>query len=215
MDFKGQFSLAAGHMCYPLTVLDDHSRFLLGLRACANQLGRTVQSQLAAIFRCYGLPRAMLMDNGTPWATVETGHRLTVLTAWLIRLDIDVLHGRPNHPQTQGKDERLHRTLKVEVISRHPLTDWVSCQHYFDQWRQLYNCERPHEALGLTVPADRYRASPRPFPEHLPPILYDPGDIVRKVQDAGRISFAGRTFIIGKAFIGDPVALRPAAQDGC
>ena len=215
MDFKGQFRLADGRWCYPLTVLDDHSRYLLGLQACPDQLGSTVQEHLTRIFQCYGLPVAMLMDNGAPWASTESEHRLTALTAWLIRLDIAVLHGRPRHPQTQGKDERLHRTLKAEVLVRQPLTDLAHCQGYFDAWRNLYNGQRPHEALAMTVPSQHYQPSGRPFPPQLPPILYYPADIVRKVQAGGRITFAGRTFRVGKAFIGYPVALRPTQPDGC
>jgi transposase InsO family protein len=214
MDFKGPFALANGETCHPLTVLDDHSRFLVGLRACANQQQVTVQSQLTLVFQDYGLPGAMLMDNGTTWASVETEHRLTALTAWLMRLGIGIVHGRPAHPQTQGKDERLHRTLKSELLTHQPFADWPTCQQQFDAWRQSYNCERPHEALTLGVPADHYQASSRPFPAQLPPIVYGPGDGIRKVQKGGRIDFRSQTVKVGKAFVGQPVAVRATDQDG-
>lgn len=210
MDFKGNFALAQGR-CYPLTVLDDHSRFNLGLEACADEQEATVRERLTRIFRRYGLPDRMLMDNGSPWGyTSEYPH--TALTAWLLRLDIRVSHGRAYHPQTQGKEERFHRTLKAEVLTR-PFTDVADCQRAFDPWRDVYNFERPHEALGMAVPASRYQVSWRAFPEQLPPIEYGPGDEVRKVQDHGEIMFRGKEFRVGRAFQGYPVALRPTTQE--
>jgi len=213
MDFKGYFVMEDGARCHPLTVLDDHSRFLLGLRACPNQKRQTVQAHLSDVFRNYGLPERMLMDNGSPWGDdADTPH--TILTAWLLRLGVQVSHGRPYHPQTQGKDERLHRTLQVELISKKVLHDLDDCQQYFDQWREIYNYERPHEALNLHPPATCYRKSPRPFPEVLPPILYNPGDIVRNVDECGVIYFKNRRFRVGKAFRLQPVAIRFGECDG-
>lgn len=213
MDFKGYFALAAGGYCHPLTVLDDHSRFLVGLKACPNETSQTVQAQLGEIFRCYGLPERMLMDNGAPWGD-EANSPYTRLTAWLIRLGVQISHGHPYHPQTQGKDERLHRTLKAELLSQQALTSLPECQEHFDQWRQGYNYQRPHEALQMQPPISRYQPSPRPFPESLPPIVYEPGDILRKVDEAGKISFHNRIFRVGKAFRHQPVALRPTLTDG-
>jgi transposase InsO family protein len=213
MDFKGYFALEAGGYCHPLTVLDDHSRFLLALRACPNETHQTVREQLREIFRCYGLPECMLMDNGSPWGD-DADSPYTILTAWLMRLDVQVSHGRPYHPQTQGKDERLHRTLQEELLCQVTLANLTDCQWYFDQWRQAYNYERPHEALDLQPPCSRYQLSPRPFPDVLPPILYDTGDIIRKVDASGKISFHNRSFRVGKAFRYNPVALRPTQTDG-
>lgn len=213
MDFKGYFALEEGGYCHPLSVLDDHSRFLLGLKACPNETRQTVQEQLTGVFRCYGLPERMLMDNGSPWGDdANTPH--TILTAWLIRLGVQISHGRPYHPQTQGKDERLHRTLQDELLSRHTLANLSHCQLHFDRWRDLYNCERPHEAIEMQPPASRYQSSLRAFPEVLPPILYDTGDIIRKVDQQGKISFHNRSFRVGKAFRYNPVALRPSQNDG-
>lgn len=211
MDFKGYFALQAGGYCHPLTVIDDHSRFLVGLKACPNETYPTVQEQLTAIFRQFGLPERMLMDNGSPWGDDWVTHH-TILTAWLFRLDIAVSHGRPYHPQTQGKDERFNRTLKDEVISRHAMSDLSESQAVFDQWWQIYNYDRPHEALQLDAPAAHYQPSPRPFPDPLPPITYEPEDIIRKVDQSGKIYFRNRYFRVGKAFRYQPVALRPADQ---
>jgi transposase InsO family protein len=212
MDFKGHFPMARNR-CHPLTVLDDHSRYSLGLDACGNEQDLTVRSRLTVMFRRYGMPFAMLMDNGAPWGDCG-GQPFTVFTVWLMRLGIGVSHGRPYHPQTQGKDERFHRSLKAEVLDRNSFCDLGECQHAFDKWRHVYNHERPHEALGLETPDTRYRISARCFPEQLPRIAYAPGDVVRKVEVEGFISFKGRRWRIGKAFRGQPVALRPTDKDG-
>jgi transposase InsO family protein len=212
MDFKGHFATEQGR-CHPLTVLDDHSRYALALAACANERTETVQQRLTAIFRRYGLPERMLMDNGSPWGDDGT-HPYTPLTVWLLRLGVAVSHGRPYHPQTQGKDERFHRTLEAEVLRWERFGDLAHCQRRFDAWREVYNHQRPHEALELAVPASRYQVSPRGFPEVLPPIDYAPGLNVRKVGDKGRLSYRGRIFTLPKAFKGYPVALRPTVRDG-
>ena len=212
MDFKGHFAVGEGR-CHPLTVLDDHSRFALGLVACGNEMGQTVREQLTSIFRCYGLPERMVMDNGGPWGH-DREHPYTPLTVWLLRLGIVVSHGRPYHPQTQGKDERFHRTLKAEVLQGSFFRDLDQCQRVFDRWRNVYNFERPHQALDLAVPSSRYRVSQRPFPEQLPPPEYGPGDLVRKVQAQGIIWVKGREYKVGKAFRGLRVALRPTGEDG-
>jgi len=213
MDFKGYFPMLLGGYCHPFTVLEDHSRFLLGLQACPDETYHTVQKQLTDIFRRYGLPQRILMDNGSPWGDT-TEVPFTILGAWLIRLDIQISHSRPRHPQTMGKDERLHRTLQSELLNQVPLPDLPSCQRAFDQWRYEYNFERPHEALGMLPPATRYQPSLRPFPEYLPPVCYEPGEIVRKVGMSGKISFHNRIFRVGKAFRHQPVAIRPAMVDG-
>jgi len=211
MDFKGKIPLLHG-VCHPLTVLDDHSRYALGVDACADERTATVQTRLTALFRRYGLPVRMLMDNGPPWG--EATARYTALTVWLLRLGITISHGRSYHPQTQGKDERFHRTLKAEVLVDACFADLVTAQAAFDHWRPIYNQERPHEALALATPSSRYHISPRAYPEVFPPIEYSPGDQVRKVQHEGEIHFRGRTVPISKAFRGYPVALRSTLTDG-
>ena len=213
MDFKGHYRLGNGERCHPLTVLDDHSRYSLGLQACRNELTETVQQQLTATFRRYGLPERMLMDNGSPWGN-DLAHQYTPLTVWLLRLGIGVNHSRPYHPQTQGKDERFHRSLKVEVLAQRTYGDFGCMQIRFDQWRYCYNHVRPHEALGMAVPASRYQLSHRSFPEQLRPLEYGAIDHVRKVQSDGKISFRNHEFCVGKAFRGSPVALRPTVEDG-
>jgi transposase InsO family protein len=212
MDFKGHFPMAEGR-CHPLTALDDHSRYSLTISACSNEQETTVRAQLVPVFRRYGLPLAMLMDNGAPWG--DSGNQPhTVFTVWLMRLGVRVIHGRPFHPQTQGKEERFHRSFKAEVLNGKSFRDLPDCQRAFNRWRHVYNHERPHEALALATPAERYRASPRSFPEALAPIEYGPGDIARKVDVNGDIRLKGRPLPIGKPFRGQPIALRPTSEDG-
>lgn len=213
MDFKGDFALVDGRgsRCHPFTVLDDHSRYGLCLEACPNQQETTVQEALSAVFRRYGLPLRITADNGSPWGN-SNGQSLTALGAWLVRLGIRLGHSRPYHPQTQGKDERFHRTLKTELLCRQGFASLAAAQTAFDAWRERYNLVRPHEALALRPPVSRYRPSPRPFPEPLPPIEYDTGDQVRRVQAKGEVSFRGRHYLVGRGLAGLPVALRPAFE---
>lgn len=199
MDFKGPFHLLEGGLCQPLTVLDDHSRFLLGLRACPNQLGSTVKMQLTAIFEEYGLPDRMLMDNGSPWGD-DINSRHTKLTTWLLRLGISISHGRPYHPQTQGKDERLHRTLKEELLIRTTFSDLQDAQIGFDVWRDTYNNLRPHQALAMDVPASHYQASLKQFPSVLPEVIYPSDYMVRKTDNRGVFYFYGKRFRGEKPF---------------
>jgi hypothetical protein len=204
MDFKGDFFIRT-RRCYPLTVLDDHSRFSLLLEACSDRRTETVQGHLVKAFERYGLPYRILTDNGTPWVSTE---RYTPLSVWLIRLGIDVCHGRVRHPQTIGKEERFHRTLQAELISTRSFADFGDC------WRDDYNCERPHEGLAMATPASQYTISLRSYPSSLPPIGYGPQDFVRKVQHGGVIYFKGKEHWVGKAFLGYPVGIRPTLSDG-
>jgi transposase InsO family protein len=214
MDFKGDFPTVDGRRCHPLTITDDHSRYSLGLRACLNQRSETVQESLRGVFRRYGLPWSMLTDNGTPCAVTHRRGGYTKLSVWLLRHNIRVIHGRAYHPQTQGKEERFHRTLQAEVLRGRAFANSTEVQREFDRWRQMYNHERPHEALGLAVPGSRYEVSRREFPEHLPAIEYDAEDEVRKVNPVGQLSFRGQWIKISEAFAGQPVALRPTTTEG-
>ena len=209
MDFKGYFEMSNGLLCHPLTVIDDHSRFLVGLKACPYQHSRAVREQLKDIFGCYGLPERMLMDNGAIWKGFHT-----TLTFWLVRLGIQVIHGRIRHPQTQGKDERLHRTLQTELLIRQPFYDWNDSQSKFDIWRNSYNYERPHQALDMQTPGSHYQPSSRTFTGSFPPIESEAGDILRTIDCLGKLPFQGQKFRIRKAFKTTLVALRPTEQDG-
>jgi transposase InsO family protein len=211
MDFKGHVPMHRGGRCHPLTILDDHSRFSIGVWACANEQLVTVQARLIEAFRRFGLPERLLCDNGSPWTLPGMSERHTRLTAWLLRLGVVTVHGRAFHPQTQGKEERFHRTLKAELLSRTDLHDLSHAQEAFDEWRGIYNLVRPHEALGMAVPASCFTASTRPYPERLPEVQYAPGEVLRRVRGDGTIKYAGGFVRVGSAFSGEWVALRPRA----
>jgi transposase InsO family protein len=212
VDFKGHFALRQGR-CHPLCSLDDHSRYNVLLAACANQQEATAQARLKGAFRLHGLPDQILWDNGSPWGS-GGGSELTALDVWLMRLGIRVSHGRPYHPQTQGKEERFHRTLQAEVLARGGWSDCAQVQAAFDQWRRVYNTQRPHEALGMETPVRRYQPSQRSFPESLPPVEYASPVEVRRVDQQGYISYQGRSWRVGRAFLGLPVGVRPGNHDG-
>ena len=206
MDFKGYFRTEEGK-CHPLTILDDHSRYAICLQACAHEQEPFVRRSLEKAFREYGLPKAMTMDNGPPWLGSHP-HRFSKLTIWLMRLGIRVGHSSPYHPQTQGKDERFHRSLKEEVLKFHRFKGLIEAQKAFDEWRQEYNDLRPHEGINMLCPSDRYQRSMINFPDKLMPIDYQPGDVVRKVRSCGQISFEGENYFIGEFLHGEYVALR-------
>jgi transposase InsO family protein len=211
MDFKGHVGLHAGRL-HPLTVLDDHSRFAVVLAACADERTETVRQQLIIAFRRYGLPERLITDNGSPWGD-GPGSPFTPLGVWLIEHGIGISHSR-YHPQTMDKDERFHRSLKAEVLSGPPFADLAAAERGFDRWRNVYNTQRPHEALELAVPASRYQPSSRDYVETVAPFEYAPGDLVRRVQQGGHVSFLGRALKLPKAFRGRTVAFRPTIQDG-
>jgi transposase InsO family protein len=214
MDFKGWVRLADGSRCHPLTIVDDHSRYTVGLEACADEQGNTVQHRLERTFRRYGLPEAFFVDNGGPWGD-SCGERWTRFSVWLLKLGIAVLHSRPYHPQSRGKNERFHRTLKAEVFALKRFRDLAEVQRDFDAWRLTYNFERPHQALNFDVPANRYRPSLRSMPNRLPVVEYDEHEMVRSVPlTKDYISFRGRRWIVPRAFRGERVAIRPLTVDG-
>ena len=206
MDFKGHVGMNNGGRCHPLTILDDHSRYNILLLALANERGEGVQAALVQAFTQYGLPERINIDNGAPW-----GRRggLTQLAVWLIRLGIRLSFSRPYHPQTNGKDERFHRSLKAEVFAVHTLGDLQHAQQLLDNWRHCYNHERPHEALDMDTPVSRYRISPRTMPTVLPPIEYPSGDLVQTVHPGGWILLQEQRVHVGTALVGLPVACRP------
>lgn len=218
MDFKGHFAMLNTKRCYPLTITDDHSRFNIGLFACGDEKYGTVKDLLITAFEKYGKPDTILTDNGSPWGVagqhVEDGHRVfSSFEKWLISHHIRLIHGRAYHPQTQGKEERFHRTLKEELLSRQQYKNISDCQASFDLWRQKYNCYRPHEAIGFEVPATRYKPSLRNYENVVTEPVYQNGDMIRKVAD-GWLSFKGQYVKLGRAFSGDRVAIRPTSTDG-
>ena len=205
-DFKGDFLLENEQRCFPLTVLDDCSRYSLCVDAKRNQQSAGVKESFTRVFKEYGLPDELLCDNGLPWGNNQlTG--FTRFEVWLMKLSIRPIHGRAHHPQTQGKEERFHRTLKDELLKRTLLADFPFAQQAFDTFREEYNTVRPHQALDMDVPASRYRPSPRRFPSTMFGPEYPCHAQVRKVGNHGSILYKGKYYFLSEAFIGESVAL--------
>lgn len=212
MDLKGWFTTGQGR-CEPFDVLDDHSRFSLCLDAFGAPDAATIQHALTVTFATYGLPEQILCDNGSPWANTQPGFRWTRLGVWLLDLDIDLIHTSIRHPQTIGKDERFHQTLKREVITTRTWDTRTQLQEAFDQWRHIYNHQRPHDALDGHVPADYYTPSVRPLPDTITQPTYPDTYHTRTVDDTARVHFKGHTIRIGKAFKGKTIGIAPTPTD--
>lgn len=182
-DFKGQFKLANGRWCYPLTVMDHHSRYLIGCQALTGTKTRGAQQIFTRLFKEYGLPQRIRTDNGTPFASKATAG-LSRLAIWWIRLGILPERIEVGQPQQNGRHERMHRTLK-QATTRPPAASMKCQQQRFQSFQHTYNYERPHEALAQTPPASCYQVSPRPWPGTLPEIVYPDYYDVRKVSHCG------------------------------
>ena len=204
-DFKGQFRLGDRQKCYPLTVADRCSRFLLGCRVVPGTTYAATRSVFEELFATYGLPSAMLTDNGPPFAGHFSPRRLSRLTVWWIRLGIEPLHIERGHPEQNGSHERMHRTLKAET-ARPPAADLTRQQARFDCFRQEYNEERPHEGIGMKMPGELYQSSPRPYPSRLPPLEY-PGHFELRRSAARGIRWQGRKLYISEVLEGEILGL--------
>lgn len=208
IDYKGQFTTGDGHWCYPLTIVDSASRFLLACVAHRQISTPGVQRVLEACFRTYGRPQALLSDNGAPFASPAAPRRFSRLSAWCVTLGIRPLLIQPRHPEQNGRHERLHRTLKAEA-TRPAARSVRSQQQRFDAFRVEYNTLRPHDALALTPPAQHYTPSPRAWPTRLVPFAYPPGDHIRRIAPGGVLNWHRRQIYISTALAGHDVALRP------
>ena len=213
-DFKGHFPMENGIRCHPLTTLDDCSRFSLCVDAKDNERYAGVAESFSRMFEVYGLPLALLCDNGNPWGTAQTtGH--TRFEVWLMQLDILPLHCRPNHPQTQGKEERFNRTLKDEVLKCKTIKNLSHAQQVFDEFRDCYNNVRPHNALNLDSPAQHYRPSERRMPKAIEEWVYPKEYKPRKVRGNGYFTLDGIAYFLSEAFVGQTIALRESSLAGC
>jgi transposase InsO family protein len=212
MDFKGPIATRGGE-CHALTVLDDHSRYSLGLRACPDQRGVTVKAELTRMFETYGLPWKMLADNGSPWG-VDASGAWTRIGVWLLKLGVVLVHGRPYHPQTQGKEERFHRTLQAELLRRADFKSTRHAQSLMDPWRDVYNLERPHEAVGLKPPVTRYVPSVRSMPRDEPKMEPTAGQHACVVKEGGTVRYKGERWFLGLAWDQETVGLKRRESDG-
>lgn len=211
LDFKGDYPLLRGR-CYPLTLLDDHSRFALGLYALADQSGAGVQRCLASCFERSGVPTAMLMDHGSPWFSTTNVFGLTSLSVWLLKQGIELTYSGVGHPQTQGKIERFHRTLKASLRHHGQPQTLRGFQAALDRFREVYNHERPHEALAMAVPAAHYRPSQRPYQARPREWEYPPGSRVLRLNQQGVLSCPGGRRFVCEALANERVAIEEVNQ---
>jgi transposase InsO family protein len=210
LDYKGQFTTGDGHYCYPLTLVDSASRFLLACDAHRRIGTAAVQATLAQCFRTYGLPQAILSDNGAPFASVHAPRRFSPLSAWLVQLGIRPLFTQPRHPEQNGRHERMHRTLKAEA-TKPPARTATAQQTRFDAFRDEYNCLRPHEALALTPPARHYHPSERPWPTRVAPLTYPAAYLVRRIAPSGVLNWHQRQIYVSLSLAGQDLGLHPVS----
>jgi transposase InsO family protein len=207
VDYKGQFRLGNGRYCYPLTVTDQFSRYILSCDAMAAIDEDQAREAMTAIFREHGLPSYMRSDNGAPFASSGLAG-LTKLSVFWMRLGITPERTRPAHPQDNGRHERMHRTLKRET-TRPPRTNLLQQQEVFDSFVLRFNTERPHEALGMKRPAEVYAPSPRTLPPRVPEPTYPTHDDAVMVNSSGCIWISGRgTLYVSSALVGQLVGIR-------
>jgi putative transposase len=209
-DFKGHFRTRDGCYCYPLTVADLHTRYLLACHGLHSVQGSGVRPVFDRLFREYGLPHAIRTDNGAPFATRGL-HGLSQLNVWWLRLGIQHQRILPAHPQQNGAHERMHKTLKYEA-TRPPRAHLAAQHRAFQSFRRVYNDERPHHALGGQPPAALYHPSPRRYTGGLPPLEYPGHFLVKRVTDGGEIFFKKRLLFLAKALHQHPVGLEEIAD---
>jgi transposase InsO family protein len=208
VDFKGWFHTSDGRRCEPFTLTDNYSRYLLRCQALPAPTTVQIQPVMVAAFREYGLPERIRSDNGAPFGSNgESG--LTALSVWWIRLGILPERIRPGHPQQNGRHERMHLTLKQQTATP-PAASLRQQQKRFDAFRQEYNRERPHEALGQKPPAQFFEASPRPYPARLPELEYPADWQIRRVCAGGKFRCGGRQLaFLSHALVGERIGLQP------
>jgi transposase InsO family protein len=212
VDFKGEFRLGPGPYCFPLTVMDAQSRFLLGCTALLSTATTPTQVVFTRLFQRYGMPQVIRSDNGVPFATALALGRLSTLAVWWIRLGIRPERIAVGQPQQNGSHERMHKTLKAEA-TQPPSSTLAQQQQRFNRFRREYNMDRPHEALHQRTPASCYTPSGRPFPPQLPPLEYPSHLEVRRVGSNGMTVWRGREFWLTKALAGQDISLEEIATD--
>ena len=205
MDFKGEYTLSPREKCYPLSFLDDCSRFLHGLWPLSSTGGEGVKKSLEGYFRAHGVPQSILMDHGTPWFSTTNQQGLTWVAVWLIKQGVRLKYSGIGHPQTQGKVERFHRTLKARTTHRGAPTTMSEWQRWAAEFRQEYNHERPHEALGMKTPAEVYKAvNLRPYQEQPGAWQYSAG-VVKQLNTQGMLYYKQRTYFVSEALASERV----------
>ncbi len=208
MDFKGKYLLRGGGSCFPLSLLDDHSRFSPGLFALSSPDTQSVQKSLISAFEQYGLPESILCDHGTPWWSASSGHGLTTLSVDLIKQGIGMIYIGFAHPQTQGKVERFHRTLGESMIHRGVPQTVPGLGDAFDDFRHEYNEIRPHESLGMEVPASVYRPSSKEYQSNPLEWYYPENSDIKKLDSGGFLALNNRRYFVSEALRSERVWVR-------
>ena len=198
MDFKGEWPIMEGK-CYPLSIIDDCSRYAVGLFALTNQRSVSVKECVEKTFNEYGVPDAMLMDHGTPWWSTSNSLGLTNFAVFLIKQGIDLIYSGIGHPQTQGKVERFHRTLKHSIYRKGRPGTYKQSKEMLHEFVVEYNEIRPHEALGMDVPAQRYKRSNRKYNPNPPEYEYPIGGQVTKLNSQGCVKYLSRRYFVSEA----------------
>src|SRR5262245_23589471 len=204
-DLKGEFRTGDGRWCYPLTITDGYSRFVLCCRGMPKFTREWVQPGFDRAFRDYGLPLTIRTDNGPPF--VSRGLAISKLTAWWIKLGIRHERIAPGKPQQNGRHERMHRTLKA-ATARPPAADLHAQQRRFNRWRSRFNQERPHEAIGQRPPTALYRSSTRSLPNRLPELVYPSNYVVRQVRQNGSIKWHSQLIFVCTSLVGEPIGFK-------
>jgi transposase InsO family protein len=207
-DFKGDFVLGNGRRCYPLTLSDNFSRYLLLCRALEHPSYEAVRPWFERAFRQYGLPYSIRTDNGAPFASLALGG-ISELSKWWIQLGIRPERIEPGKPSQNGRHERMHRTLKRDVA---PQPTFKSQQRCFDHFLEQYNWQRSHEALGRKTPGTLYRTSARPYDGKVSAIEYPSGMVVRRVRHNGEIKWQGDLFYVSQVLAHEPVGLKQIGE---
>ena len=210
-DFKGHFLMNDGKRCHPLNIIDDYSRFSLCCTPLLSETFDEVYAQFERVFKEYGMPFSLLCDNGNPWGTSQsTG--FSRFEVKLMELGILVLHGRPLHPQTQGKQERFNGSFTRECLKLNTFEDQEDAARKFEEYRTFYNTKRPHQALELLVPEKIYQPSPLKYPEKIEDWEYPPECTVHSVKSTGYITIKGQGYFLSEAFGDKQIAFRESAK---
>lgn len=213
-DYKGHFAMRNGQRCHPLNIIDDYSRFNLCCQAQLSETFEEIKPVMIRLFKEYGMPFSLLCDNGNPWGTAQSVG-FSRFEVWLMELGILTLHGRALHPQTQGKEESFNRSMTKELLKHTTIADQLDAQRQFDCYRNFYNNERPHHALDLDTPSQRYMPSSRVYPDQIGSWEYPPNCEIRRVKETGYFNHGGQGYFLSEAFAGKDIAVYPSHITGC
>ena len=205
-DFKGEFKMQDGNYCFPLDIFDDHSRFVIRIKPSESTSNLVLPTFKEAFYE-YGMPDSVLSDNGAQFAGFRQGY--TQFEKWLMNHDVLPIHGRIKHPQTQGKIERFHRAMNQELLKHYIPKDIADAERVLNDWRNCYNNERPHEALGMRRPSDIYVPSTRTYSDRVDKYEYSGQYHVIKVNNWGYVRFGGRQIYLSETMIDEHIEFRP------